>query len=71
MMTTDHPILNQWVQYIAYGVACEILRQRQDMDGVANLMEGFKRKKLWSSKDKQPKKSEVKTKPSTPEANKT
>lgn len=43
MMTTDSPILNQWTQYIAYGVACEILRQRQDMDGVSNLMEGFKR----------------------------
>jgi len=43
MLTSDSPILNQWVQYIAYGVAMEILRQRQDMDGVANLMEGFKR----------------------------
>lgn len=43
MLTTDSPILNQWVQYIAYGVSCEILRQRQDMDGVVNLMEGFKR----------------------------
>lgn len=43
MQTTDSPILNQWVQYIAYGVSCEILRQRQDVDGVANLMEGFKR----------------------------
>ena len=43
MQTTDTPILNQWVQYISYGVACEILRQRQDMEGVQNLMEGFKR----------------------------
>ena len=43
MMTTDSPILNQWVQYIAYGCACEILRQRQDMEGLANVMEGFKR----------------------------
>jgi hypothetical protein len=43
MMTTDHPTLNQWGQYIAYGAACEILRDRQDMDGVANLQEGFKR----------------------------
>jgi hypothetical protein len=43
MMTTDSPILNQWSQYIAYGVACEILRDRQDMEGVQNLMEGFKR----------------------------
>jgi len=43
MMTTDNPILNQWSQYIAYGAAMEILRDRQDMDGVQNLMEGFKR----------------------------
>lgn len=43
MQTTDSPILNQWVQYISYGTAIEILRHRQDMDGVANLMEGFKR----------------------------
>lgn len=43
MQSTDSPILNQWVQYISYGVSCEILRQRQDMEGVANLMEGFKR----------------------------
>jgi hypothetical protein len=43
MTSTDSPILNQWSQYIAYGAAMEILRERQDMDGVANLMEGFKR----------------------------
>jgi hypothetical protein len=43
MNTTDHPILNQWAQYIAYGAACEILRDRQDMEGVQNLQEGFKR----------------------------
>lgn len=43
MQTTDSPILNQWVQYIAYGVSCEILRQRQDMEGLENLMEGFQR----------------------------
>lgn len=43
MQTTDNPILNQWSQYLAYGVACEILRERQDMEGVENLMEGFKR----------------------------
>jgi hypothetical protein len=43
MSQGDVPILNQWSQYLAYGTACEILRQRQDMDGVANLMEGFKR----------------------------
>ena len=43
MNATDNPILNQWAQYIAYGAACEILRDRQDMEGVQNLQEGFKR----------------------------
>lgn len=43
LATTDNPILTQWWQYLAYGAACEILRERQDMDGLANLMEGFKR----------------------------
>ncbi len=41
--TSNHPVLNQWAQYLAYGAACEILRDRQDMEGVANLQEGFKR----------------------------
>jgi len=43
MQTTDNPILNQWAQYIAYGTAMEILRDRQDMEGVENLKEGFMR----------------------------
>jgi len=43
MNQTDNPILNQWAQYIAYGCSIEILRDRQDMEGVQNLMEGFKR----------------------------
>lgn len=43
MQTTDNPQLNQWAQYIAYGAACEIMRERQDTDGLANLLEGFKR----------------------------
>ncbi len=43
MQTTNHPILDQWWQYISFGVAREILRDRQDMEGVANLEEGFKR----------------------------
>lgn len=43
MATNNHPILNQWAQYIAYGAAMEILRDRQDMDGVDNLREGFMR----------------------------
>lgn len=43
MNVNDNPTLNQWAQYIAYGAACEILRDRQDMEGLANLMEGFNR----------------------------
>jgi len=43
METTDSPILNQWAQYIAYGAACECLRDRQDFEGVANLQEGMMR----------------------------
>ncbi len=43
METTDSPILNQWWQYIAYGAACEILRDRQDFEGVSNLQEGMMR----------------------------
>lgn len=43
MNTQQNPILDQWSQYIAFGVSAEILRDRQDMEGVENLMEGFKR----------------------------
>jgi hypothetical protein len=43
MQQTDTPILNQWWQYIAYGAAMEILRERQDLEGVSNLSEGFQR----------------------------
>lgn len=43
MNTTDSPILNQWSQYIAFGSAMEILRERQDAEGVENLREGFMR----------------------------
>lgn len=43
MKLTDNPTLNQWSEYIAYGAAIEILRERQDIEGVQNLMEGFKR----------------------------
>lgn len=43
MNSTDNPVLNQWWQYIAYGASREILRDRQDMEGVANLEEGFMR----------------------------
>jgi hypothetical protein len=43
MSTTDNPTLNQWAEYIAYGTARELLRERQDMEGVENLREGFER----------------------------
>ena len=43
LATTDNPVVNQWAQYIAYGAAMEILRDRQDMEGVQNLKEGFDR----------------------------
>ena len=43
LLTSDDPKLKQWFQYIAYGVALEILRDRNDIEGVSNLMEGFKR----------------------------
>jgi len=39
--TSDNPILNQWWQYIAFGASMEILRERQDMEGLENLREGF------------------------------
>lgn len=39
--TSDYPILNQWWQYLAYGAAMEILRERQDLEGLENLREGF------------------------------
>lgn len=43
MLSTDSPILNQWINYIAYGVAAEIMRDRNDFDAVAKLQEGMKR----------------------------
>ena len=43
MLTTDNPILNQWAQYIAYGVSAEIMRDRNDFEAVAQLMEGMQR----------------------------
>jgi ubiquitin-activating enzyme E1-like protein len=38
--STDVPILSQWAQYLAYLAAQEILRDRQDIEGVQNLEEG-------------------------------
>lgn len=42
MLYSDNPIMNQWVKYIAYGAAIDILTDRQDMAGVENLMDAFK-----------------------------
>lgn len=42
MNTTDSPIMNQWVKYLAYGASIDILTDRQDMQGVENLMPAFK-----------------------------
>lgn len=39
----DTPILRQWSQYLAYIAAMEVLRDRQDVDGVENLREGMMR----------------------------
>lgn len=41
--TSQNPTLNQWAQYIAYGASMEILRDRQDIEGLQNLQEGFMR----------------------------
>jgi hypothetical protein len=43
LASTDNPIVQQWWQMISYGVSREILRERQDMEGVANLEEGYLR----------------------------
>lgn len=43
MSTTDHPILNQWWQCIAFLAAMKIQRERNDFDSVAQLQEGYKR----------------------------
>lgn len=42
MLTTDSPIMNQWVNYLALGASIQILTERQDMQGVQNLMPMFK-----------------------------
>lgn len=39
---TDSPTLNQWHQYISFGAAIEILQDRGDWEGVANLEPEFK-----------------------------
>ena len=37
MLSNDNPILRQWAKYLAYGAAIDILFDRQDTDGVAQL----------------------------------
>jgi hypothetical protein len=41
-LDTDSPILRQWWQYIAFGAAIKVLEDRQDIEGIANLMPSFK-----------------------------
>jgi len=41
--TTDSPILNQWWQLIAIGAAIKVLEDRQDMEGISNLVPLFDR----------------------------
>jgi len=43
LSSSDSPILLQWWQYLAYGAALEIARERQDQESIETLMEGFKR----------------------------
>jgi hypothetical protein len=43
LLSTDLPILNQWAKYLAYGAAIDILFDRQDLEGVANLTPMFDR----------------------------
>ena len=41
-LDTESPILRQWWQYISLGSAIKVLEDRQDIEGVANLMPTFK-----------------------------
>lgn len=43
MESTDVPILNQWWKYIAYLVAAEVQRDRNDLDSVQQILEGAQR----------------------------
>jgi hypothetical protein len=43
MSSTDNPTLNQWWQYIAIGAAIKVLEDRQDMEGLNNLVPLFDR----------------------------
>lgn len=43
ILSSSTPEVSQWWQYIAYGAALEILRERGDAEGINELMEGFKR----------------------------
>ena len=40
--TSDSPILNQWYQYISLGASIKVLQDRQDMEGLENVMVWFK-----------------------------
>lgn len=40
--TTQHPDLDQWWQYIAYGAAIKVFQDRMDMDSIQMIMPEFK-----------------------------
>lgn len=42
---SDRPVLDEWWQFIALGASLKILRDRQDMDGVSNMMPLFERQR--------------------------
>ncbi len=42
LTTTNNPIVNQWAKYIAYGTAIDILIDRNDVQGAANLEGAFR-----------------------------
>lgn len=44
--TTQHPDINQWFQYIAYGAARKILQERLDMESVALLEPEYHKQEL-------------------------
>lgn len=43
LATSDNPQLKQWWSYLAYGTSAEIMRDRQDMEGLENIKEGMAR----------------------------
>jgi hypothetical protein len=42
VLDNQSPILRQWWQYLAFGAAIKVLEDRQDIEGIQNLMPSFK-----------------------------